>query len=70
MRPTIADRLLELRTEAGMSQRQLASALNISQQRYQYYETGKREPDIEMLMVFADYYHVPVDYLIGRNDQK
>ena len=31
------------------------------------YETGKREIPLRHLIVLADYYHVTVDYLLGRD---
>lgn len=70
MRCTVGERLLQLRISSGASQRQLAAELGMSQQRYQYYEANKREPDIETLIMFADYYKVPVDFLIGRTDSR
>jgi len=32
------------------------------------YETGEREADYKTLIAFAEYFHVSVDYLLGRTD--
>ena len=49
-----------------MSQSQLAKELNIGTSTLGMYETGKRSPNPEMLNKLADYFHVSVDYLLGR----
>lgn len=36
---------------------------------YNSYETGKRAPDYDMLLKFAEYFGVTVDYLLGRTDE-
>lgn len=32
------------------------------------YERGEREPNASVLIKMADYYHVSVDYLLGRTN--
>lgn len=54
------------REEKKLTQKEIAKILNIKQQTYNNYETGKRTPDIEMLIKIADYYKVSLDYLTGR----
>lgn len=61
-------RLLELRTEKGLSQRNIAKELHISQGTYNNWENGKTQPSIEQLIVLADLFDVSVDYLIGHSD--
>lgn len=55
-----------LRKNKNLSQYDLAKKLNISQQRISAYERGKREPDIETLKTFADFFNCSVDYLLGK----
>jgi transcriptional regulator with XRE-family HTH domain len=50
------DRLKELRINKGIMQKDLAVLLGMSPARYNHYESGKREPDNEMLISLADYY--------------
>ena len=61
-------RLKELRKKKGISQLRLATDLNTTQNTISRYETGEREPGIGELIKLADYFHVSVDYLIGRTD--
>ena len=51
-----------------MSQLRLAIELNTTQNTISRYETGEREPGIAELIKIADYFHVSVDYLIGRTN--
>ena len=48
------------------TQEELAKEWNITQRTYSNYETGKRQPNIDMLIFIADYYHTSIDYLVGR----
>jgi transcriptional regulator with XRE-family HTH domain len=59
-------RLKELRISAGLKQDDLLKHFSLSSARYSQYETGKRNPDYELLMKFADFYNVSVDYLLGH----
>jgi len=61
-------RLKELRQAKGISQQWLATALNTSQNTISRYETGEREPGIAELIKIADYFHVSIDYLVGRTE--
>ena len=63
-------RILDLRTDADMSQKQLSEILHISQRSYSHYETGSRNIPVEMLIRLANYYDISVDYLVGRTDKK
>ena len=44
--------------------------LNISREAISNYENGRRNPDIEMLIKFSDYYNVSIDYLIRGEEFK
>lgn len=59
-------KIKELRNIHGMRQQDLAEALNISQQTISRYENGKHYPDVPALIEIADYFDVPLDYLVGR----
>ncbi len=56
--------LREIRKKKGYSQLKVAMDLNISREALSYYETGKRSPDVDMLVLLSDYYNVSIDYLI------
>ena len=59
-------KLKELRNIHHMKQQELAEALNVSQQSISRYENGKHYPDLPALIVIADFFDVPIDYLVGR----
>lgn len=53
------------RKMAGMSQKQLAEALGITQQSVFYYESGSRDIKASMLLKMSDVLGVTVSYLLG-----
>lgn len=55
-----------LRKERGLSQKQAASDLGISQALLSHYEKGIRECGLEFVVRCAEYYGVSCDYLLGR----
>lgn len=59
------NRLKEIRQEKKLSQKDLTKKLNISQQAINLYEKGDREPKLETWQKLADFFNVPVDYLLG-----
>lgn len=59
-------RLRDLREDHDMKQKEVAAILGIDQRVYSNYETGKREIPLHHLMTLADFYHVSVDYILGR----
>lgn len=61
-------RLKELRKARGISQQKLATDLSTNQNTISRYETGEREPGILELIKIADYFHISIDYLVGRTD--
>ncbi len=69
MQIILAERLKELCTEKGMTQKQFASELGINAVTYLHYEKGQREPPLSLLTDIAVYCDVSVDYLLGlKND--
>lgn len=60
------ERLIEMRKSLGMTQRQVAEKLGITQPSYIRYEIGNSEPTLENLAKLADIFDVSVDYLLGR----
>ena len=56
--------LKKIRKKKGYSQLKVAMALNISREALSYYENGKRNPDIEMLIKMSEYFNVSIDYII------
>lgn len=62
--------LCELRKEKGLSQKDAAAKLGISQALLSHYEKGIRECGQSFLIKVADFYDVTCDYLLGRTPEK
>lgn len=56
----------DLREDHNLKQSDIAAILQTTQQQYSKYETGKVDPPIHCFSMLADFYHVSVDYLLGR----
>ena len=61
-------RLRELRKKRKISQLKLAMDLNTNQNTISRYENLERQADYQTLIMFADYFNVSLDYLLGRTD--
>ena len=59
-----AARLSTLRKAQGMTQEEMAEALNISLEHLSKMERGKRKPSIDLIIAMACYFHVSTDYLL------
>ena len=57
-----------IRVRKGLTQNDVATALGVSSVVYSRYETGSRQPSIEVLIQMADIFGVTVDYLLGRQE--
>lgn len=62
--------LTYLRKEKGLSQKQVASDLGISQALLSHYEKGIRECGLDFLIKAAEYFEVSCDYMLGRTVQR
>lgn len=70
MTEILAKRLKQCRMEQGLTQQEVAIYCDITEKTYQNYELMTREPKLDVLRRIADVYHVSLDYLVGRTDQK
>ena len=55
-----------LRENKHLSQKDLATFLNISANSYQRYEYGTREPNLTTINQLANFFNVPTDFLLGN----
>lgn len=62
-------RLKEIRVEKKINQKEIAALLNITQQTYSDYETGRTNPDIETLIRISNILETSIDYLLGFSDE-
>lgn len=58
--------LKAIRISRGVSQKVVSDALGCSTVVYSRYETGARQPPIEVLISLADFYGISMDELVGR----
>ena len=69
MTETLGQRITRLRTEHGLSQGDLAEALDISRQSVSKWETDTSTPELEKLIRLADLFDISMDALIlGKED--
>ena len=62
--------LKAVRQERKLNQLKVAMDLNISREALSHYETGRREPSLEMLRQLSKYFNVSIDYLINGEEFK
>ena len=65
---SFSDRIIQLKNERKLLQKDIASSIGLSLRAYQYYEKGQKEPTLSVLLRLADYFDVSLDYLVGLSD--
>ena len=65
----VYQRVRDLREDSDKTQKQIAEHLNMQLTVYQRYERGERELPLWVAIKLADYYHVSLDYLVGRTNK-
>ncbi len=68
MARSFSETMSALRKSRGLSQRQAAGDLNISQALLSHYENGAREPGLDFVCRACRYYGVSADYLLGMTE--
>lgn len=62
------NRIRDLREDMDLRQVDVTEATGIDQKTLSNYENGKTQPDARALIALADFFHVSIDYLVGRTD--
>lgn len=65
---TLGERIVAIRKEKGITQKDFAEQLGITATRLNYWEKDKRFPPVPMLNLIAECLDVDSDYLIGRKE--
>ena len=60
--------LKRFRREYNLTQKQVSSKIGVNIRLYQKYEAGEVDPSASVITAVADAYDVPLDYLVGRDD--
>lgn len=63
---TLNERLKKLRTSKNLTQEECARFLSINRATLANWETGRTEPDVQMLVAIANFFAVSLDDLLGR----
>lgn len=61
-------RLRELREESGLTQKDVAQALSMTNTSVSMYELGQRQLTPELIVKFCAFYRCSSDYLLGISD--
>ncbi|HXK83367.1 MAG TPA: helix-turn-helix domain-containing protein [Clostridiales bacterium] len=70
MSSEFVSRLTSLRHERGVSQKEVAEALGVSQALLSHYEKGIRECGLDFIRKASNYYDVTADYLLGLSENR
>jgi len=64
----LSERLVSLRESKRFTQLDVSEKLGIKRARYNAWEQGLSQPNIEMLKSIAELYNISIDYLIGKSE--
>jgi len=65
----VADRIRQLRESVKLSQMKLGALNGCNQSNLARYENNHSVPPLELLLWYADYFDVSMDYIFGRTDK-
>ncbi len=63
-----SDRLKELKQSHSTTQKEISKSANISDRAYRNLESGVSVPNMNTLILIAEFYNVSLDYLVGRTN--
>jgi transcriptional regulator with XRE-family HTH domain len=62
-------KLIELREDFNLKQKDIAKLLNITQQTYSLWENGSKIIPLKHLNSLCNYYNVSMDYMLGLSNK-
>jgi transcriptional regulator with XRE-family HTH domain len=66
----IGDRMKSLRIERGLTQGELAKQLNLSITAISHYESGSRDPNSNIIILYSKFFGVSTDYILELSEFK
>lgn len=63
------NRIAELRKKMGLTQMRLGEEIGVSQQTISKYENANENISGDMLIVLSEFFKVPVDYILKKDEQ-
>ena len=64
----LPEKIKKLRSESGLSQKELSKLLQVSPSIISSYETGERTPSLENLLMLSNVFKCSTDYLLGKEN--
>lgn len=65
----VAQRLKSLRESVSLSQAKIAALMGATQASINRYENGQTSPPLKVLLWYADFFDVSMDYIFARTEQ-
>lgn len=65
----LAERLRDLRESVNLSQAKLGALMGATQASVNRYENGQTSPPLKILVWYADFFDVSMDYIFARTEQ-
>lgn len=65
----VAQRLKSLRESISLSQAKIAALMGATQASVNRYENGQTTPPLKILLWYADFFDVSMDYIFARTEQ-
>lgn len=65
----VAQRLKHLRESVNLSQAKIAKLMGATQASVNRYENGQTSPPLKILVWYADFFDVSMDYIFARTEQ-
>lgn len=62
-------RLIDLRTDSDLTQKQVGTIINKSQQGYAHIENGKAQISVDDLITLCNFYNTSPEYVLGFTDE-
>lgn len=67
---TVLENIIRLLSDHNVTQKNLAQYLGLEQGSFSAWKAGRNKSYMKYLPQIAEYFHVPVDYLLGNTDEK
>jgi len=61
------EKLKELREDRGLRQEDIGALFGFGKSTVSQWESGKSQPEFDIVVKLADFFKVSIDYLMGRN---
>ncbi len=70
LKETVAEHLIALRKEAGLTQAELASQINYSDKAVSKWERAEGMPDLSVLVALSQLFGVSLDFFVGNGEKR